>query len=148
MDLCHCHAGDCPLPGTTKPLPYVIVADEAFPLKHYMLHPYPGRNLEESQAVFNYRLSRARRIIENSFGILAARWRIFRRPIIACPDNVVLYTKATIALHNYLRTTESSAYCPPGYVNGEDGIENVIHGNWRNEMEIGLASVRQIGGNR
>ena len=35
-----------PLPGTTQPdLPYIIVADEAFPLKQYMMRPYPGRNL-------------------------------------------------------------------------------------------------------
>ena len=35
-----------PLPGTTGPnLPYIIVGDEAFPLRANMLRPYPGRNL-------------------------------------------------------------------------------------------------------
>ena len=34
------------LPGTTvSELPYVMVGDEAFPLRNYLLRPYPGRNL-------------------------------------------------------------------------------------------------------
>ena len=55
-----------------------------------------------------------RRVIENSFGILAARWRLFRRPILAQPSTVVVYSQAALAIHNYLRTTESTVYCPPG----------------------------------
>lgn len=37
-------------------LPYVFIGDEAFPLKPQLMRPYPGNNLSESQAVFNYRL--------------------------------------------------------------------------------------------
>lgn len=127
----------------------MFVTDEAFPLQTNLMRPYPGKNLSEAKAVFNYRLSRARRIIENSFGILAARWRIFRRPILAEPEHVIRYTQATIALHNFLRTTESSVYCPPGFTDGEDGGGNVLEGTWRNELhgDQGLTRLCQIGGN-
>ena len=91
---------ECLLAGTV--LPYVIVGDKTFPLLKNLLRPYPGKNLPEPLSIFNYRLSRARRVIENSFGILAARWRIFLCPIIADPSNVVIFTKAAIALHNFL----------------------------------------------
>lgn len=84
-------------------LPYVLVADEAFPLTNYMMRPYPrSGKLNLQKKVFNYRLSRARRVVENAFGILAARWRIYRRPIIANVDNVKTIVQATVVLHNFI----------------------------------------------
>ena len=66
-----------PLLGYKGNLPYILVGDEIFPLKTWLMRPYP-RTLSLAQKVFSYRLSRERRTIENAFGILAARWRIFR----------------------------------------------------------------------
>lgn len=54
-----------------------LVGDDAFPLKTYLMKPYSKITLSLEQKVFNYRLSRARRIVENAFGILASRFRIF-----------------------------------------------------------------------
>ena len=73
-------------------------------------------------------MSRARRIIENSFGILVARFRIYKRPINSTPDRVVAFVKATIVLHNFLRAKESSVYCPPQFTDGEDGEGNIDNG--------------------
>ena len=57
-------------PPDGRPQPYMFVGDEAFPLRPYLMRPYPGRFLDsEKKRVFNYRLSRCRRVVENSFGM-------------------------------------------------------------------------------
>ena len=65
---------DAPYPNTHVPRPFVMVGDEAFPLRTYLMKPFPQRNLSNDQRKYNYRLSRARRIVENAFGILANRY--------------------------------------------------------------------------
>lgn len=48
------------LPSTSIQLPHVIVGDEAFPLKPYLMRPYPGRQLQDKDnKIYNYRHSRA-----------------------------------------------------------------------------------------
>ena len=59
----------------------VIVGDDAFPLKTYLMKPYLAANLACDEKIYNCRVSRARRIFKNGFGILVTRFRIFERPI-------------------------------------------------------------------
>ncbi|XP_063043748.1 uncharacterized protein LOC134438093 [Engraulis encrasicolus] len=94
-----------PLPRAPQlgSLPHTIVADDAFPLKQYIMKPYPGRHLPEDRRIFNYRLSRARRTVENAFGILVHKWRVYDRKIPMEVDNVDKVIKATCVLTNYIR---------------------------------------------
>ena len=96
--------GDAPLPGAENlgPIPHVFLADEAFPLRRNLLRPYPGHTHGEKR-VFNYRLSHDRRMVECTFGILAAQWRIYRRVLGVSPQVAESVVKATCILHNFLR---------------------------------------------
>jgi hypothetical protein len=68
-----------PICNSEEPLSFVIVGDEAFPLKRYLLRSYPRVSTwnDESKKMYNYRLSRARRVVENAFGILTQHCRLF-----------------------------------------------------------------------
>ena len=65
-------------------------------------------------------------------------------------NSVVLFTKAEIALHNFLRTTKSNLYCPPAYVDGEDGSGNIIKRAWRRDdgSNSSMQPISQTGSNR
>ena len=52
--------------------------------------------------VFNYRLSQARCIVGDAFGILAQRWRVSHRKLNMLPENADKIVKACIVLHNFL----------------------------------------------
>ena len=91
--------GSLNLPSLPADLPFVFVGDEAFPLRPNMMRPFLGANPDETRQIFNYRLSRARRVIENTFGILVTKWRIFRQPIVTKPETVDLIVNAACVLH-------------------------------------------------
>ncbi|KAK7162507.1 hypothetical protein R3I93_006733 [Phoxinus phoxinus] len=115
-------------------LPCVIVADEAFPLKTFLLRPYPGRRLPDDQRVFNYRLSRARRVVENAFGILSQCWRVYQRRLQVAPETADSIVKATCILHNFLRRANGNHGAEPDTSDSAEGSE--------------LGDIRGLRGNR
>ncbi|XP_065295881.2 uncharacterized protein [Dermacentor albipictus] len=121
------------LPKSQKVAPHVFVGDEAFQLRTDFLRPFPGKGMLPIQRVFNYRLSRARRIVENAFGILTARWRILLGPMNLLPKNATFAVLACCALHNFISSARETTYCPPGYVDSEDDYGNIVPGQWRSD---------------
>jgi len=101
------------LPLTDIMCPYMIVADEAFPLRLYIMKPYHRRGLQDRELIFNYRLSRARRVVENAFGVMANRFRIYRAPIIVHPQTAKKIVLATTVLHNYLSHRKNATRIDP-----------------------------------
>ncbi|XP_060804940.1 uncharacterized protein LOC132902739 [Amyelois transitella] len=101
---------DKPLPGTNHAMPHVFVGDEAFPLKTYLLRPYPRLNTRrlsdptDTERQYNYRLSRARRVVENAFGILYQKFAIYNKNIKLHPKFVDKVVLTTCILHNMMRT--------------------------------------------
>lgn len=81
----------------------VFVGDDAFPLRTDLLKPYSRCGpLSQKQRIFNYRLSRARRVVENAFGLLVSRFRIFEKPIPLSLKTTEQVVKTACALHNWL----------------------------------------------
>ncbi|GAB1867755.1 DDE Tnp4 domain-containing protein [Camponotus japonicus] len=112
-----------------------------------MMRPYSGKLLDERKRIFNYRLSRARRTIENTFGILSSRWRIYRKPINMHPKYVDTVVMATICLHNFIKLEEdcipekNRIYCPANFVDTEDNAGYIIPGEWRRNIQSALRDI-------
>jgi hypothetical protein len=70
------------------------------------MKPFRQRDLESLEKnFFNYHISKARRIVENAFGIMAARFRIYRTQINLKLKHIESVVMASCALHNFLITS-------------------------------------------
>lgn len=94
-----------PLPGDDEntTFPYYFVGDEAFPLTNHIMKPYPRRQLTNNKRIFNYRLSRGRRSVECSFGILTSKFRLFETHICCDVNKIDTIIQAACVLHNFIR---------------------------------------------
>lgn len=96
------------LPSSNIEIPFVIIADDAFALKPYLMKPFSFRGQNREELIYNYRLSRARRMVESSFGLLAGRFRLLRTTIELSEQNVINCVLAMCALHNWIMTIDPS----------------------------------------
>ncbi|CAH2001678.1 unnamed protein product [Acanthoscelides obtectus] len=112
-----------PLPGQDTNFPFYFAADEAFPLMCTIMKPYPKRGLTNRKWVFNGRLSRGRKSVECSFGMMSSKFRILHTTIglnINTVDNIV---KAVCLLHNFIEKEEGIFSRPRGKKGNDDDIE-------------------------
>lgn len=92
-----------PLPGINEKSPFTIISDEAFPLRP--LRPYPGLQMyaDETEKKFNDRLSRAKKVLEDTFRQLTQKFCIYSKRIKLLPQNTDKTIMATYILHNFIK---------------------------------------------
>lgn len=124
--------------------PFFFVADDAFPLHLKIMKPYSGRsfeinqetgkrcrkNMELDKTIFNYRLSRARRTVENAFGILTMRWGCLRSEFQSKPEKVRVISAACCASHNYMMK-KGGDYVTTTMIDRFSADDGRIDGDWR-----------------
>jgi hypothetical protein len=90
----------------TRNLNFIFLGDEAFSLSKN-LRPFPQKDLTYEKRIY-YRLSRARNVSENAFGLVNSRFRILNTCINMAPEKVRYIVLAICALHNCLMKQTSS----------------------------------------
>lgn len=124
------------LPGRQMKVPYFFAADNAFSLEENIMKPYSGVHAKGSvKRIYNYRLSRGRRVVENAFGIISAIFRVLRKPMLLQPEVAQLVVLSIIHLHNHLRKHSPQLYTPPTAFDHERaGV--LTPGSWRNDESM------------
>ncbi|XP_064111469.1 uncharacterized protein LOC135218961 [Macrobrachium nipponense] len=128
------------LPRCPEAMPFVFIADDAFPLLDNLMKLFAHSNLTKSQAIYNYRLSRGRRIVENVFGIMSARFRVLLSTIIVSPAKASIIVMACCYLHNYLRKRNAQAYLD-GLDTEDENDKEVNEANERLTVVIVITAV-------
>ena len=133
----HDHETDC--------FPFMIVADDVFPLKPQIMKPYSHRNLDDKKLLFNWLGSRYRRVTENAFDILSCRFRLFLAQTCLSPETAIDLVLAAVTLHNVLRTKPRDSYSSPEIFDEEINFQIVRPGSWRSDASSSVFMSLQSG---
>ena len=126
--------GRAPIHPDDGAIPYYFIGDDAFALKTWLMKPYSRRGLKYEEKIFNYRLSRARRVVENAFGILVKRFRCLLKTLEVGPDKAATIVLACVILHNLMRIRYPRMQQRAG-----DRLDNrgrIMRGTWRNDDQL------------
>ena len=96
--------------------------------------------------MFNYRLSRTRRVVENAFGVLSSVFRVLRKPLLLQPERAQVVIMATIRLHNFNETVGLQEIITLlQLVLIWKKMEKFESGDWRQENEqVSLLPLRSV----
>lgn len=95
------------------------------------MKPHPLADISYEERIFNYRLSRASRVVENAFGILGTRFRVFHSTISLSVKKVDIIILACCVLHNFL-LKKNNQYVSKSSFDREDTENCAFHpGKWR-----------------
>ena len=82
-------------------VPLYMIGDSTYPMQSWLMKPFAhNSNLSACQRNYNYRICRARIVVENAFGRLKARWRRVLKRNDMHTDNIPHVIAATCVLHN------------------------------------------------
>jgi len=98
--------------GSAAEMPFVILGDEAYPLKTYLMKPLVRKDLSCEEHDFNYRLSQARRCVECAFGILTAKWRLLNKVIGTNINKAEKIVRCICLLPNIITDLEGTTHDP------------------------------------
>ena len=112
---------------------YFLIRDDAFTLESWLMIPFSRTALTSNEMIFNYRIPKGRRVVENTFSILANLFRVLdtmhQHPKVA--TNIA---PTTVVLHNFLRKHTGTAvhHNPKGNLPKPD--DQLLHGEIGNKM--------------
>ena len=99
-----------------------------------MQKPYSQRALSKEERIFNYRLSRARRVVENAFGILANRFQNLMSTMQHLPSTIRLIVTTCLVLHNLMRMRYPRLQ--NRLLDRDDINQHLVPGEWRRGRQM------------
>jgi hypothetical protein len=118
----------------------VILADPAYPLLSWLMKGFDAKgDLSRKERLFNYRLSRARMTVENTFGRWKGRFIRFGKRVDMEVQNVVTVVLASCILHNICES-QNNNFLPQWQnevaVPADDDVEDIQESEETDGLDI------------